>query len=153
MPVEFFMSQAPRVLAACSGRNKSYAELLKIIERVPSFGDLNAGDLTQDLLAPEPCGILTDKASQIFDDLHTTIYVGPGAGFGCNFIFRGSRDIYPAGGGKNEKERHQTEIITLTNEWLASPCVKHVLLGRRQVSMNARIMELVLCDYYVTISA
>ena len=48
-PVEELLRSLDEILRMCSGRGKLYQDLLDKLKSIPGYGELNAGDLSQDL--------------------------------------------------------------------------------------------------------
>ena len=94
-PVEKLLLIADDILQMCSGRDKYHASFLEKLMTIPGYGNLNAGDISQDLLGN--CGICEDTPGRVFGDLNIATYVGVGAEKGCNLVFRGDREAQPGG--------------------------------------------------------
>ena len=144
VPVDQLSQSGEDIVQMCTARKKSYATLLQRILAIPGYGELNAGDLTQDFLSA--AGICSDKPSRVFDDLQLATYVGIGAEKGCNWIYRGDCEADPNGTAKEKRDKWHEEILDLVSTWTRLG-LGQARLGEQQVLMDPRIMEFVLCDF------
>ena len=111
---------------------------------IEGFGSLCGGELVQDIVGP--AGPFFEKHSEIFTDHGIATYAGPGAGRGCNFIFRNDRNTDPPVRHQDQERQWVLEhraLLRKWNEWGMSD----IKLGSRRRLLDLLMIEFSLCDY------
>ena len=83
---------------------------------------------------------------EIFTDHGTASYAGPGAGRGCNFIFRKCCSTDPPVRQQDQERQwvlEQRALLRKWNEWGMSD----IKLGSRRRQLDLFMIEFSLCDY------
>ena len=126
------------------GKKLSLSVVFEKMRQVEGFGSLLGGDLVQDLLGP--AGLFLEKPCVMFSDHGTASYAGPGAGRGCNFIFRKCCSTDPPVRQQDQERQWILEQRSLLRKWTEWG-MSDIKLGSRGRKLDLLMIEFSLCDY------
>ena len=126
------------------GTKPLLSTVLAKMRAIDGFGFFNGCDLVQDIVGP--AGPFFEKPSEIFTDHGIATYAGPGAGRGCNFIFRNNRNTDPPVRQQDQERQWVLEQRSLLRKWTEWG-MSDIKLGSRGRKLDLLMIEFSLCDY------